>query len=401
FYSRGALAIDLTSPVDEAQRGTWREDALNTIKEICVLADPNLEEDAYSSLISRITLERLGSVLETARFLGELENFTLPRLVAGCIVLMSTVKPSLFYYEYGYLCFKVMVIALNSCLLKHACVSNDTLTVTTSYSLDDCVTALWSASALLVKAVITGNTDKLFGVSHLEAPHYWEMPLLDKTRTNELLAMLHADQKNFSIALKGGNSLGLSGLMYVLWKFVENERVTMNQEEYLDEILVPYFSILQRYRLVVPNFKYEREATILVAEQIPSVRWKCSWFIDLEDSRNLMQAYVDRLRFLKPVDPMECNRLITFIAPLVFPGCEELLPDIFEAFITVLWDSLSTPKIDAEGLIVGLASLLRFCEMLKSCKSLCIENQLWTIKLVDNIILHNVVGIVLRVILFA
>ncbi|KAG8747861.1 hypothetical protein FRC11_012210, partial [Ceratobasidium sp. 423] len=49
----------------------------------------------------------------------EYDNLALPSLVAGCITLMSSVKPSPFYYEYGYLSFRLMVIGLTACLLKY------------------------------------------------------------------------------------------------------------------------------------------------------------------------------------------------------------------------------------------------------------------------------------------
>ncbi|KAG8681225.1 hypothetical protein FRC11_001403, partial [Ceratobasidium sp. 423] len=112
-HTQEALSAQVEAPVDDTKRAIGRRIALDAIQKICQLANPNLNEYSQNSLIGCITLEKLECILETARFAGELQNFALPNLVAGCIILMSSVNPLPFQYEYGYMCFKVMVIALN------------------------------------------------------------------------------------------------------------------------------------------------------------------------------------------------------------------------------------------------------------------------------------------------
>ncbi|KAG8687708.1 hypothetical protein FRC11_006722, partial [Ceratobasidium sp. 423] len=80
LYTQQALFAQVEAPVDDTKRAIGRRIALDAIQKICQLANPNLNEYSQNSLIGCITLEKLECILETARFAGELQNFTLPNL---------------------------------------------------------------------------------------------------------------------------------------------------------------------------------------------------------------------------------------------------------------------------------------------------------------------------------
>jgi len=121
-----------------------------------------------------------------------------------------------------------MIIALNACLLKHASGSDWASKIINEAPPNDCSSVLWTAySAALPREFI--------GKDHAPG-HHNPTPLqrsitmfLEKPMSNTLLALLDADQKNFSIALKGVNPLGLFGLIHALSQYVGTKLVEMHE----------------------------------------------------------------------------------------------------------------------------------------------------------------------------
>ncbi|KAG8701229.1 hypothetical protein FRC11_012324 [Ceratobasidium sp. 423] len=231
FYSSKVLSANLKVPLNESRRAVRRIIALDTIREICRLGEPTVEPYVYEEITARVTLPKLESVLELTRFPGELDNFALPNLVAGCITLMESIKPSPFHYEYGYLSFKLMIIALDTCLLKHGRNPNEALQFRHSFHLNDYLLALWTDTSVLITAELTNSSDILEVPSILR--RLWTSSLLENSRLSMLLDILHDDQKNFTLALKEADSLGLCGLMYVLWKYVEHKNHPLLEQAWM------------------------------------------------------------------------------------------------------------------------------------------------------------------------
>ncbi|CAE6458102.1 unnamed protein product [Rhizoctonia solani] len=227
-YSWASLAANCQVPVDETNRATRREVALHTIEQISMIDYSGIDNPLSSEIVNRVTLEKLECVLELTRFPGELDNFVVPSLVAGCITLMSSIKPSPLSYEYGYLCFRVLVIALNTCLLKHGRNPNEALRIPNIFG-PNYLADLWSETAALLRAELGGISEIFFEMPDMR-PGPRAAPHLEAMRLDILLTLLHSDQKNFTILLKEANSLGLSGLIYVLLKFVEKNKADMNEE---------------------------------------------------------------------------------------------------------------------------------------------------------------------------
>ncbi|EUC53956.1 hypothetical protein RSOL_022040, partial [Rhizoctonia solani AG-3 Rhs1AP] len=151
----------------------------------------------------------LKNVLELTRFPGEFENFALPSLVAGSIVLMSSVQPMPLAYEYGYLCFRVLVFSLNTCLINHGYNLDFTIERMRGASAGAHLDLFWGGAADL----IAGELSSILGferrLTHILDPDPQQVPILESGKLDMLLNLLYGDQKNFLLALMTADSLQL------------------------------------------------------------------------------------------------------------------------------------------------------------------------------------------------
>ncbi|CAE6471632.1 unnamed protein product [Rhizoctonia solani] len=153
------------------------------------------------------------------------------KLVSGCVALMASAVPFL-QYEYGYVSFRILVLAVNSCLLKHAGCLNKTIAKMDTLPASSCLSIFWEDSAALVARECTGGKklqEIIFAAS------------LNTRVLHCLLRLLDADQKLFLVVSKIASSLGLSGLMFLFFKHlvVDQHRYTCN-EDVLAQIIRPY-----------------------------------------------------------------------------------------------------------------------------------------------------------------
>ncbi|KDN34238.1 hypothetical protein RSAG8_12681, partial [Rhizoctonia solani AG-8 WAC10335] len=402
-YTNEALAARLKAPIKAKERAASRTIALRTIEEICMLSEPALEAKVYADTVARITLSKLESILELTRFTSEYENLALPKLIAGGIELLSSVTPSPLAYEYGYLCFRTLVFALNACVLKYGGVWDETIARISSAPPSHRFPIFWDNSAtLLIEEIIYYCGDmEVLSKTGPASPRRWLIPAFDPGKLDKLLSTLHSDQKNLLIALRDTGSLGLSALLFILKKHVENKRPYMSTSEYLEQAFLPYFRVLYRYQITLPDLGSERVvARTLCSENMMDL--EDEYFIDLDDSRNVIQAYIsstnspgDRRRF-----KFHDNTPLDFVPSLVVPGCEDLIPDMFDAALQVLWESVlvgfQLPSV--AGLLCR--TLHEFCYILdgleRQVKRSHRVKQSWIFKLGDRVIKSDVVGLILR-----
>ncbi|KAL5638987.1 hypothetical protein ACGC1H_003383 [Rhizoctonia solani] len=89
---------------------------LRFIKEISKIGEEH-NEVQVKSLARNVNLEKLKAILEITSVHQSLLFLRNPLLVPGCIKLMTamdaTEEQSLFRYEYGYLCFRIISIILS------------------------------------------------------------------------------------------------------------------------------------------------------------------------------------------------------------------------------------------------------------------------------------------------
>ncbi|KAG8703216.1 hypothetical protein FRC08_003004 [Ceratobasidium sp. 394] len=98
---------------------------LQAMQEISQLA----AEAPRDRLVGDIDISKIESALLLARDPATICHLANPLVVSGCIQLMKTtahIAPP-FAHEYGYLCFKLLVVALNICLLERWSIAKEAL----------------------------------------------------------------------------------------------------------------------------------------------------------------------------------------------------------------------------------------------------------------------------------
>ncbi|KAH7307948.1 hypothetical protein B0J17DRAFT_634540 [Rhizoctonia solani] len=231
----------------------------------------------------QITMSMLTNLLDTTKNLAHLPSMANPNLVSGCVNLMASAKPSVLYYEYGYVCFRILVISLNACILKHA------------NCLDETISHMSNASK-------SRGSEGLLPIK-----------LLSEHVLAQLLQLLYGDEKLFLVVSKRTSSLGLSGLMFVLFTHAMGTDANQIQESVTEPEEITMFDLHSR---VAPHARLYNEKPV-----------------DVEDAINLSS---------RPVSAITLAAMLRFVAPLVVLGCEDLIPTTVKLCVKILWDSISS-----------------------------------------------------------
>ncbi|KAG8713779.1 hypothetical protein FRC08_012815 [Ceratobasidium sp. 394] len=302
-----------------------------------------------------IHISTLESALLLFRDPATIRHLANPPVISGCIRLMKAIigKPSNrvaspLAYEYGYLCFKLLVAALNMCLLERWSKVEETLVLSGRFLGAAAHIPFWLALAREVDSQFDvlktgGDCDWVLGWSASTQP-LRQTPLLLRPDILALLDLLWDGRKHFFLALVPYTppSFGLSGLLFLLSRFVSRERYSHNNPEW--EILkTRVYELALRYLLVADE--YQREATLRVvhATTITFDMWiKTPKHIDTEDSRSIMAAFINTLSgddegLLLTETPHIMLRLVSLATDA---ATQELLPEVIRLTIEYDWSGL-------------------------------------------------------------
>ncbi|EUC58859.1 hypothetical protein RSOL_282260 [Rhizoctonia solani AG-3 Rhs1AP] len=342
-----------------------------------------------------ISLSMLKSILDASKNPEGMKELANPKLVAGCVELLGVVEP-LFGYEYGYVCFRILNLAIGACMLRKAGQLGDTLgrmsLASESYSV------FWADCAVVVYSDLQGK-----GAVSLGLCAAFTADVLDR-----LVELLYANQKQYFIILKELQSMGLSGLMLVLRAHIQDGGVetpsNMHGGALNERFKQPYSRLLWRYLLAVPVFiEHEAQAAYEIHLYVTYwARFRDSHFVDLEDSRNLLQAFNERLLSTRMVHLTGVMILMRFVEPLVVRGCEDLIPTLVERSLRLMWSSVINDGPDtstARALVGNLLTCIRY--ILQEVEPKSFKYQQWIVDLVDCIIDEGLTDLVLRVLVAA
>lgn len=162
-----------------------------------------------------------------------------------------------------------------------------------------------------------------------------------------LLDLLWADRKHFLEAFMMTYPLGLSGVMFLLWRYWHLERFGAG-EVYIDHNQVPktlsqspLYEVLWRCCLVAPT---DQQDTLFYINKVIGTAnlWRTEP-VDLEDCRTVFRAYNERiapinLSLYAPLCPSFGARYLQFVVSFVRPGVEDLLPSIFGLTLSYILD---------------------------------------------------------------
>ncbi|CAE7159552.1 unnamed protein product [Rhizoctonia solani] len=165
----------------------------------------------------------------------------------------------------------------------------------------------------------------------------------------------------------------------------------------------PFSRILWRYLLAIPSFSSESEAILAIHNQIaPMVRLNDNNFIDLDDSRYVLLAFIGRLTETPPMMVGESAALMRFVEPLIVPGCEDLVPDMIQGTIEIMWDSAINQPAESDIVRFAIGShLLHFRQIFIKLRPSYDHEQPWIEKVVDNILHGDLVDVIVRSMLTA
>ncbi|CAE6469816.1 unnamed protein product [Rhizoctonia solani] len=397
LYTRDAIAAHFQTSSVLTNNADWRSMAITTISDICKLVQTTRQNPSVETISARITLQMLKSVLELTRYPLEYENFALPSLVAGSAVLMSSVHPTPFSYEYGYLCFRILVFSLNTCLINHGRNLGFTIRRMSSAPPGTHLGFFWDGAADL----IAGELSPMIAekrLTHILNPRPPQVPVLERSKIDMLLKLIHKDQKNFLVALMTADSLQLSGLMFLFYKYLEIERITRKGDEYTQKLFLPFSRIFRRYRLVFPEINHETDLTRLIYTSLPTMSdLQDKMSIDLDDSRNIIHAYNRCMKTSQAVYCKDAIHFMGFVAPLFAPGCEYLLPSLLESTFWMLWNTWSRSDIDTLVTVVQGYGVCFWHLFENNLKPLPLNPEPWRFELVEAIMKSDILEFVFRV----
>ncbi|CAE6498912.1 unnamed protein product [Rhizoctonia solani] len=362
------LAQYTFSHSEDASRGQlYRREfepiALEAIQQVCRLAGDGSTVSKQD--IEQVPLTTLNTILVLSQSPLYLRHFESPSLISGCIKLMASVqvagKPSPFSYEYGYLCFKIITLAVGVCILARRYELAETITE----MIADQETVLLDILSRSVSQVVAEETEEAYGndpacdwiLGWVKAPDRPQQPpLASRADIMNLLIILEGDRKAFLKAISSTVTPGLSGVMFMLWRHVHAKCISKTHSR-PESLVVPFSELL--WRCMLASTKDEVTALMYMFNDMEAVSelWdKHSKRYDEEDSINILNIYIMRLapmnlRRYSRLASVEMTAILRFIKWTVEPGCEVLFPRVFSMTLDRAWEAVEGKEVD-DGILV-------------------------------------------------
>ncbi|CAE6390704.1 unnamed protein product [Rhizoctonia solani] len=397
LYTQDAIAAHFRTSLEG--NINWRSSAISTISDICKLVQPTRRQSSVGPSASHITISMLKNVLELTRFPSEFQNFSLPSLVAGSILLMSSVEPTPFSYEYGYLCFRILVFSLNTCLIDYGYNLEFTIERMSSAPPGTHLNFFWVGTADLIAGELSPS---ILGfekrLTHVLDPNRDQLPILEGPMLDILLNLLHKDQKNFLAALMTADSLQVSGVLFILYKYLESERRVRGESDYNQKLFCPYSQIFRRYRLVFPEIEHENQVLVTISLSLPGMhKVQDNKIVDQEDLRNIICSYNRCLESPQTTSCKDVGHHMGFVTSLFAPGCDNLVPSMINSSFRALWNTWSKTDGDTAANVAeafGIYFWQIFNDHMKLSRS---SSESWRSELVDAIMRSDILELIFQV----
>ncbi|KAH7337865.1 hypothetical protein B0J17DRAFT_439440 [Rhizoctonia solani] len=260
-------------------------------------------------------MQNLRAIVELVQYPKAYLSLARPSVIGGCIKLLSGVKLgdrfSPFSYEYGFLCFRVLTIVLGMCILHR------------SNRLENFIQAMGMDARTNPRLEIL----QLFG-------HYFSTSLsLEISGGSRTLR----DEGHFD---------WIFGVIKVEGRPNLHPLVRISDIKLLSDILWD-----DRYNLIATAD--QKHATEYMNMFVSAGKSLLIWEgrtrqIDLEDCREVIGAYIDRLEprnplLYEPITVLDGPILLRALVQFVAPGTEDLLPRILESNVKRIWDEIKAP----------------------------------------------------------
>ncbi|KEP45612.1 hypothetical protein V565_255660 [Rhizoctonia solani 123E] len=296
-------------------------DVAETVDKLCALGECSVEAD-WDNNPNYITLSMLKSVIEHMSFPCSLPTLCNPLAIHGCINLMQSItrfgRPSPFSYEYGYLCFRILVVAYDYCVLlcseRHESWI-DEVEQPQNYLLQEGHIPILSRTVSEVIVDCMNGGTPIYNKFFTWSPwtDNYRGPLITTHYILLLAKILDDDRKHFLIFMRSNYSLRLSALLYTMCEFMH--KMPPQSEEH--PFLYMFTRIYPRALLLVPDYPFGLNSTHFYIMQLAREYKSTSQVFDAEDSQLVFRAQ-----------------------PLIRDGFEDVLPSVIRATIHCMWEDM-------------------------------------------------------------
>ncbi|CAE6343276.1 unnamed protein product [Rhizoctonia solani] len=356
-YTRDKTTSRLPDSDDPQQFAIGRQ----MIKKICLVAhDP--------AVSSNISVSDLLEVLNMSRSPAGYSLFSNSRLISGCIRLMSRLplsrggRQAPFSYEYGYLCFRLLILALGMSLIdgREGCSQSFMQDMATYRDMEPiylfslCIRGI--VAEHITHSAEVGDGQDIYScvLGWLRCSECPELPeLVSRSDTSTLLSMIWDDEKQFTKAMLQTYSPGLSGVVYLLWRYVQYER-HLKEHPHPYRFMVPFIDVFFRcilcstpdQALAVAMIRMANSGALQLREIAPiNIR------SELADSRLMIQAFIYQLNLGISTDDGETSLPIEdipdtlhFLHSHFLPGCQDMIPELIGTTIKRCWITFLNPS---------------------------------------------------------
>ncbi|CUA76302.1 hypothetical protein RSOLAG22IIIB_12183 [Rhizoctonia solani] len=322
------------------------------INRLHVLGESSVDPD-WNDPSSCITLSMLKSLVAYTAFPCLLLKLADPFVIRGCIKLLKSItrfgRPSPFSYEYGYLCFRILLLVLDYCLsflsddherwLKNAVKPKNQLWK------EGYAPMLSNAVSELIDKYMADKNNGYY--KHLITPLPWSdsyaTPLIQLEDIRTLTEIIDQDRKHFLIFSRSNYSLRLSALLFIMLQVMHHTPPTTEYDPFVQGFLRVYM----RNLLVAPGhpsrWGLQHDYVICVARKHESTGQR----LDDEDSKLVLRAYINRLTILSNFSSLHPQAtaslaavLLQYVLPLVGDGCDGLVPTLVRVTVQCMWKDI-------------------------------------------------------------
>ncbi|KAG8708840.1 hypothetical protein FRC11_006140, partial [Ceratobasidium sp. 423] len=321
-----------------------------TIDKLRVLGE-SPHEPNWDDAPNRITLPMLRSLVQYMVFHCSLSKLGNPLVVRGCIKLMKSIsrfgRCSPFSYEYGHLCFRILLVAFDYCVLRlsssHECWMTETTQPENQLLKEGVAPRLSQAVSKVIDECLVKDNVEYYSKFIVLLPwtDAYTGPLVRPHDIRVLTQILEGDRKHFLIFIRSNYSLRPSALLYTMFQVMHRTPPTSENRPFVQGFLHVYTRTL----LLAPGDAFRRgwqhQYLMHLLEEYESIRQP----LDAEDSKLVLRAYTDRLTVLSDDSSLHPRatstlavELLQFVLPLISDGSEALIPPTIRATLRSMWE---------------------------------------------------------------
>ncbi|CAE6453992.1 unnamed protein product [Rhizoctonia solani] len=321
----------------------------------------------------QVTISTLETVLKMAEDGDTYKNFLSPDLMGGCIALMQTIKVSAktspFSYEYGYLCFRILLFSLGTYILLGSGPGADILEL----AIDNMFRARDIESPLVFSSHVAGairvQTQRAAPEFDHDSILGWgpssKRALIPPEHVKILVEIIWEDRANWLKALMSTYTPALSGLLFLFWRYIYLDASRANPPGPDGKLVKRIAEIHFRCMLVATS---DQGGPLLgIGDELCELMGitpgeGIQMFPKSPDSQTIFEAYIRRLdptdtRIYAPPNILLVTILLELLVSNMGSGLEGLLPSVFEVTTRRFWTAL-TSKEEVQTMLLGSIGMM-------------------------------------------